>query len=227
MTEAPAPAGGVMGEIDLGGYISKAWKVWTADLVLFVVGYLIVLAIILGSMIVIIGPIFVAGPLVIGYIRVVQKRMNGEPAAIGDIFAGFKEFSRGLVFMLLLVLIALAVTIPLMIVAFVLSWIPCLGQIVTFALQIAVSLGLQTLLFFAWPLVALSENTPMDCIKKSINFGLAHFWPLLILSFVTGLISGAGSIAFCVGVVFSASLAIVINLVAYKEFYLPKSQPAA
>jgi hypothetical protein len=216
-----------MGEIDLGGYISKAWKVWTADLVLFVVGYLIVTAIVVVSMLVIIGPIFVLGPLGIGFIRVVQKRLNGEPAAIGDIFAGFQQFSRGLVFVLLLLLLGLAVAIPLMIVAFVLSWIPCLGQIVTFALQIAVSLGLQTVLFFAWPLVALSEDTPMDCIKKSITFAMAHFWPLLILSFVTGLISGAGIIAFCVGVLFTASLAIVINLVAYKEFCLPKSQPAA
>jgi len=227
MTEAPAPAGGVMGEVDLGGYISKAWKLVTADLVLFVVGYLIVSAIILGSLIVIIGPLFVAGPLGIGFIRVVQKRMDGEPAAIGDIFAGFQQFSRGLVFVLLLVLIGLAVAIPLMIVAFVLSWIPCLGQIVTFALQIAVSLALQTVLFFAWPLVALSQDTPMDCIKKSITFALAHFWPLLVVAFVTGLISGAGMIACGVGVLFTAPLAIGISLVAYKEFYLPKSQAAA
>jgi hypothetical protein len=227
MTEAPAPAGGVMGEIDLGGYISKAWKLVTADLMLFVVGYLIVSAIIIGSLIVIIGPIFVVGPLAIGFIRVVQKRMNGEPAAIGDIFAGFQEFSRGLVFFLLLLLVGLAVVIPLAIVAFVLSFIPCLGQLVTMVLAVGVSLGLQTLLFFAWPLAALSENTPMECIKKSINFGLAHFWPLLILSFVTGLIGGAGSIACGVGALFTVPLATAISLVAYKEFYLPKSQPAA
>lgn len=227
MTEAPAPAGGVMGEIDLGGYISKAWKLVTADLMLFVVGYLIVTAIVIGSMLVIIGPIFVLGPLGIGFIRVVQKRMNGEPAAIGDIFAGFQQFSRGLVFVLLLLVLGLAVAIPLVIVAIVLNFIPCLGQVVAFVLQIAVSLGMQTVLFFAWPLVALSEDTPMDCIKKSITFALAHFWPLLILSFVTGLIGGAGMIACGVGILFTAPLAIAINLVAYKEYYLAKSQPAA
>lgn len=225
MTEAPSAS--PLKDIDLGGYISKAWKLVTADLVLFLVGYLICVAIVVGSLIVIIGPIFVAGPLAIGFIRVVQKRMNGEPAAIGDIFAGFKEFSRGLVFVLLLLVVGLAVAIPLMIVAFVLAFIPCLGQIVTFVLQLAVSLGLNTVLFFAWPLVSLSANSPMDCIKKSITFGFAHFWPLLILSFVTHLIGGAGFVACGVGILFTAPLAIAISLVAYKEFYLPKSQVAA
>lgn len=227
MTEAPVPAAGVMGEIDLGGYISKAWKVVTADLVLFVVGYLVCVAIVVGSLIVVIGPIFVAGPLAIGFIRVVQKRINGEPAVIGDIFAGFKEFSRGLIFVLLLSLVGLAVFIPLVIVAIVLSFIPCLGQVMTFVLQLAVSLGSNTVLFFAWPLVSLSENSPMDCIKKSITFGFAHFWPLLILSFVTHLIGGAGIVACGVGILFTAPLAIAISLVAYKEYYLAKSQPAA
>ncbi|MCX5670275.1 MAG: hypothetical protein NTU94_03000 [Planctomycetota bacterium] len=225
MTEAPSAS--PLKDIDLGGYISKAWKLVTADLMLFVVGYLVCVAIVVGSLIVIIGPIFVTGPLAIGFIRVVQRRMNGEPAVIGDIFAGFKEFSRGLVFVLLLLVVGLAVAIPLMIVAFVLAFIPCLGQIVTFVLQLAVSLGLNTVLFFAWPLVSLSANSPMDCIKKSITFGFAHFWPLLILSFVTHLIGGAGFVACGVGILFTAPLAIAITLVAYKEFYLPKSQVAA
>jgi len=227
MTEAPAPAASPLKDMDLGGYISKAWKLVTADLVLFVVGFLIVAAIIMGSMIVIIGPIFLAGPLMFGFVRVIQKRINGEPAALGEIFGGFKDFSKGLVLVLLLVLIGIAVAIPLVILSFVLAFIPCLGQVVSFVLNIGVSFAVQTVLFFVWPIASLSATAPMDSIKKSIQFGLANFWPVLLLSFVTGLIGGAGMIVCGVGYFFTMPLALTIHVVAYNDYYLPKSQAAA
>jgi hypothetical protein len=225
MTEAPqaSPAK----DMDLGAYISKAWKLVTADLVLFVVGFLIVMAIIVGSMIVVVGPIFVGGPLMIGFIRVIQKRMNGEPAAIGDIFNGFKDFTRGLVVVLLLLLVAIVVAIPVVIINIVLAFIPCLGQIAAFVVNLAVGLGLGTCLFFVWPLAALTEIPPVDCISKSIKFAFANFGPVLLLAFVAGLIGEAGVIACGIGVLFTVPLAEAIRVAAYNDYYVRKSQAAA
>lgn len=212
----PPPLSGAAA-MDLGGLVSKAWKLITADLVLFVVGYLIV-AIILCIPLV---NLILAGPLLFGFVRVVQKRYKGQPAEIGDIFQGFQDFGKGLVTILLLFVCGIVVWIPLFIVNRVLSFIPILGPIVAFLLMFAAMLCLWAALFFVIKIAALSPTRPVDAIKQSIRFFLTNMGPMILLALVTMVIAMAGAVACGVGILFTMPLALIIAVIAYNEYYLP------
>jgi len=204
--------------MDLGGYISTAWNLVTGDFVLFVIGYLVVAAILTISGITIVGPIIIGGPLMFGYIRVIQKRLKDEPASIGDVFQGFKDFGKGFLTVLLLTLIFLGVAV----VQVVLAFIPVLG----FLVGIAVSLLAGAMFFFVMPIAALSDTSPTDAISRSAKFCFANFWKMVLLSLVLGLIGMAGSLACGIGALFTIPLALVATVAAYNQYYLPKAQDA-
>jgi len=209
--------------VQIGPWCSKAWELVTGNFVLLVVGYLIVGAI---CSVPLVGFV-VGGPLLFGYLRVVRKRMQGEPAAIGDIFQGFQDFGKGFLTILLLALCGFAFAIPIFIVVGLLSVIPCLGQVVAVLLGFAAGFLIQTVLYFVMPIAALSDTTPMEAISRSVKFGFANFGPMFLLALVTGLIAGAGAIACLIGVFFTVPIAMAISLYAYHEYYLPSAEAAA
>jgi len=218
----PAPSAGQM---TLGPFVSKAWALVTADLKLFIVGFLIVFGIVLLSAITVVGPIIIGGPLMFGFLRIVQKRYKGEPAEIGDVFKGFQDFSKGLVTFLLLFALGLAVAIVMLIVYLIL-YLTCVGIVLIPIVAIAVSLIIGAATFFVMDIAALSDVAPMDALKRSIKFCFANLWPMVLLSLVAGLIGGAGSLACGVGWFFSVPLSLAIGVIAYNEYYLPNA-PAA
>jgi len=219
----PQPPSPQAAKMDLGAYVSKAWALVTADLALFIVGYLVMVLIIVVSAITIVGPLIIAGPLAFGYLRIVQKRIKGEPAAIGDVFQGFHDFGKGFVTVLLILVCSLVVVIPLIIVNIILAFIPCVGQVIAPLLGIAVSLALQGALFFAMSIAALSDVQPMDAIKQSIKFCVANLWPVILLALVAGLIGSAGVIACGIGIFFTVPLGMAIGVIAYNDYYLPNA----
>ncbi|KPJ73767.1 MAG: hypothetical protein AMS14_06350 [Planctomycetes bacterium DG_20] len=210
------PAGGP--DMDLGGYLSAAWSLVTGDFVLFVIGYLVVAAILGVSVLTVIGPLIIGGPLWFGYFRVVQTRLKGEPASIGDVFQGFRDFGKGFLTFLLLALIVLGVVVVQML----LSLIPVLGILLT----LCVSLVVGPMFFFVMPIAALSDVSPTDAISRSVKFCFANFWKMVLLSLVLGLIAMAGSLVCGIGALFTVPLAIVATVAAYNEYYLPKTQDA-
>ncbi len=215
----PAPSAGQM---TLGPFVSKAWALVTADLVLFIVSYLIVAVL---CSIPLVG-LIIGGPLMFGFLRIVQKRYKGEPAEIGQVFDGFKDFTKGLVTVLLALAASLCIVIPIVIIIVVLSMIPCVGAVLAIVLYICAILALSAGLYFLMPIAALSATSPMDAIKASIKFLIANIGPMVLLSVVTALISMAGAIACGVGVLFTVPLAMTISVIAYNEYYLPNA-PAA
>ena len=214
--QAIPPAGGP--DMDLGGYLSTAWNLVTGDFVLFVIGYLVVAAILTIAGLTIIGPIIIGGPLMFGFIRVIQKRLKDEPASIGDIFQGFKDFGKGFLTVLLLTLITLGVVV----IQVVLGFIPVLGIL----LALCVSLLVGPMFFFVMPIAALSDTSPTDAISMSVKFCFANFWKMVLLSLVLGLIAMAGSLACGIGALFTVPLSLVASVAAYNEYYLPKAQEA-
>ncbi len=214
--QAIPPAGGP--DMDLGGYLTTAWNLVTGDFVLFVVGYLVVAAILTIAGLTIIGPVIIGGPLMFGYFRVVQTRLKGEPAAIGDVFQGFRDFGKGFLTVLLLTLIGLGVWV----VVVILMFIPILGIL----LSICIYLVVGPMFFFVMPIAALSEVSPTDAISMSVKFCFANFWKMVLLSLVLGLIATAGSLLCGIGALFTVPLAIVATVAAYNEYYLPKAQDA-
>lgn len=211
------------GQMTLGPFVSKAWALVTANLVLLIVSYLIV-AILAGIPLV---GLIIGGPLMFGFLRIVQKRYKGEPAEIGQVFDGFKDFSKGLVTMLLILVVALCVFVPLVIIVLVLSWISaCIGTPIGIVLYLCAVLALSAGLYFVMPIAALSDKQPLDAIKCNVKFLQANPKPMVILAIVTALISMAGAIACGVGVLFTVPLAMTISVIAYNEYYLPNA-PAA
>jgi uncharacterized membrane protein len=90
-------------------------------------------------------------------------------------------------------------------------------------LYIAVFLFLGPALFFVFPIGALSETQPMECLKRSLAFFKANLWPMVLLSLVLGLVASLGSVACCVGVYVTVPIAMVAMVVAYNEYYLPNA----
>jgi hypothetical protein len=223
MTEVPSPA--PAGNLELGPLISKAWAFITGNLVLILVSYLILAVI---GVIPCVGFVLM-GPLMIGFVRIIQRRLKGETPEIGDIFKGFQEFGRGFVTGLLMVLCGLAVAIPLYVVAFILGFIPVLGIVLPpLVMIVAVFCALALIVFsFVWPMVASSTVSPTEAVSKSFKFLLANAGPMLTLTLVATAIGMAGVIACGIGMIFTMPLGIVMMVMAYEEYYLPKSQAAA
>jgi hypothetical protein len=210
-------------KMELGAYISKAWNLVTKDLLLFIVSYLIV--VLLASIPLV--NIIIGGPLMFGFLRIVQKRYKGEPAQIGQVFDAFKtDFAKGLVTFLLMFVAGLCLFIPVIIVVIILSFIPVCGALLAVVLYIAAIIALMSGLYFVMPIAALSDVQPFDAIKQGLKFLGANVGSMVLLALVTCLISGAGVIACGIGVLFTAPLAFAIMVVAYNEYYLPNA-PAA
>ena len=212
-----APEAGAL-KIDLGPLISKAWALLKADLVLFIVGYLI-LGLIAGTVI----GLIVAGPLMFGYLRVIQKRIKGEPAAIGDIFKGFDDFSKGLITMLLVLVVEVVFMIPVFVVILLLSFVPCVGWAIGAVVDLAAAIALFSAIYFVWPIAALSDVAPMAAIKNGFKFLQANLAQVVVLALVTGLIGGAGAIACIIGLFVTVPLAMIMCVMAYNEYYLPNA----
>jgi uncharacterized membrane protein len=215
----PAPSAGQM---TLGPFVSKAWAMVMANLALFIVSYLIVG--VLASIPLV--NLIIGGPLFFGLLRIIQKRYKGEPAEIGQVFDGFKDFSKGLVTMLLMIAVYLVLFIALGIVGFILGLIPCIGVVLAGLVGFAAGVAVQAAMFFFLMIAALSDASPTDALSRSVKFCLANLWPMVLLSLVTGLIGMAGIIACGIGMFFTIPLALCIAVIAYNEYYLPNA-PAA
>ena len=78
------------------GSLSESWALFKDDLVLYVVATLLVFvisAVTLGVC---------AGPMIVGFIKLVRKRMRGEEGTATDVFDGFSEFGASLIAMILI-----------------------------------------------------------------------------------------------------------------------------
>jgi hypothetical protein len=211
----PQPSGGQPGGAngEIGPILSKAWALGTADIGLFVLGCLVVG--LLGS----ITCLILLYPLMFGFVAVLQKRYKGEPAVVGDIFKGFQQFGKAIILFLLILVVALAIGVA----AVMLNFIPILGQFAIMGICVLVAPAF----YFVLPIAALSDVSPMDAIKKSFAFYQANFVPVLLLSLVTGIIINLGIVACGIGILFTAPLGLMMHVIAYNEYYLPKSESAA
>ena len=76
--------------------LSESWALFKDDLVLYVVATLLVFVISAVSL----G--LCAGPMIVGFIKLVSKRMRGEEGTATDVFDGFSEFGASLIAMILI-----------------------------------------------------------------------------------------------------------------------------
>lgn len=175
--------------ISQGDLIKKSWEMVKGDLVFFIVGFLVTF---------LVGYItlgILMGPLMVGFVMAIFKKMNGETVGIGDIFSlGMSKFVPGLVAMLVL---GLGIMI---------------GSIVIIG-------GIVVGIFgaFTFQYIADKDLDGIAAIKASFGLVKANFGTAFVTLLVAGLIGGLGTVACYVGVFVTGPMALIMITLAYKE----------
>jgi len=92
---------------------------------------------------------------------------------------------------------------------FVIFWI------VMFIVIIFISVGFT----FAYPLIVDRKLQGLDAVKWSFRGAMGNFWRLLLLMFVTGLLSLAGMLLCYVGMFLAFPIAYASIAVAYEQVF--------
>lgn len=182
-------------EFDIGKCFSDGWALFKDNMGILIVGYLLVLvlsALTFGIL---------AAPLLVGFFWMVDRLIKNDPIkpSAGDVFKGFSKFGPAFVAYLLFIVVGLVASI-----------IPVIGQIATFVIS--------PLLMFALMHVAFEDLGAVDAFKKVIN-GVTSGEMLMpvVMGIIANLVGGAGVLLCCVGIVFTAPLAMTLYVCAYKR----------
>lgn len=155
----------VANPLDIGETVGAGWEVFKNNAAAMIVGLLAV-GVVGGFTLGI-----CMGPMLIGYMRMALRAARGETVAIGDVFGGFDKFlpSLGLFF-----LVAIGVFVGMMLLV-----IP--GIIFAF------------LAYWSFWIMADSELSAIDCIKKSVELVREDIGGTLVFMIVSSLINAAGN----------------------------------
>jgi hypothetical protein len=217
-TDRPGPPD----RVDLGGYLNRAWALFTANAGLLVGGFAIVFIILLVSAITVVGPLILAGPLMAGYYGMIQRLRDGRETEFGELFAGFRDFARTCVAGLLVVLVLVAAAAISMIIGFALGYIPCLGQIISFAVSLAVSVVAAAASMFVIPTIVVTAKSPVDSLSDNVRFAQRFVTPALLLAVVHVALGVVGSLVCLVGLLVTMPVASAFVMEAYHDFYRPR-----
>ncbi len=204
------PSAGPKGsdEIDIGGWIGKAFsEVFSSDFVNYLIIGLVV-GIVSSVTLMILG-----GPLLAGTLIVIRRKLRGQGTLdVGAVFnEGFQYFVDTFV-------LVFGSAIAIGIVTFILQFIPVIGQLV--AIVVGVFLGP----YWAFGIHFITEE------KQSFSEAFKSAWdafmrnPLMIWVFglLAGIISGIGSIACGIGVFATAPVGFVMFALMLESMYPPK-----
>ena len=188
--------------IDIGRCIGRGWELIKKDFWLLV-GASFLVFLIMGSVgiVPIVGPIaafFIDGALLGGLYLLFLKRIRGQPATIGDAFAGFS-----LAF------------VQLMLAQIVVALLSCLGLL----LCILPGIYLMVAWVFALPLVIdkkLDFWPAMELSRKVIS---RHWWLMFGLFIVAGLINIIGLLACIVGIFVTLPIGFAALMYAYEDIF--------
>lgn len=243
-------------ELDLGGCITRGWELVKNNLGVFFVGALIYFAVqgamgMLGN-IPLIGLVFsianfvISGPLMGGVLWLFLRGVRGEPAEVGDVFAGFKR-SFGSLFLATLVqgLLIGLVMLPFIII-FVMKFIaagvnmdphnfehdPAAAQqfiktmvsIVLTTLPVALvcaipAIYLGTCWKFSLPLIMDKDMDFWTAMKTSMKMVNKHWWQVFGLMVLIGLVNLGGLLACCIGVLFTVPVTFAALMYAYETIF--------
>ena len=173
--------------------LSEGWALFKEDVVLYVVATLLVFVISALSL----G--LCAGPMFVGFIKLVRKRMRGEEGTATDVFDGFSEFGASLIAMILIgvgvIIGSMLLVLPGVIFAFITAFtfhaIALDGDGATAAIGNSYTLIKENL---APSLVLLLIVAVLNAIGGSIIFGslLATPFSLIVMTFAYQRLRGTG-----------------------------------
>lgn len=182
-------------EFNIGKCFNAGWELYKNNMGILILGYLIVA--VLSSLT--FG--ILAAPLMVGYFWIVDRLIKNDPVKpdAGDIFKGFSKFGPAFIAFILFIVVAAVANL-----------IPVLGQIAT--------LLVSPLLMFTLMHIAYDDMEAIDAFKKVFN-GLTTGEMLMpvVMGIIAGFVAGAGILVCCVGVFFTAPLAMTLYVYAFKQ----------
>lgn len=238
-------------DLDIGGCISSGWTLLKNNFGLLFVGVLIYFLIEgamagLGS-IPIIGPLFsianlfIAGPLMGGVFYIFIQAIRGQPAEIGDVFAGFRKaflqlFLGYLVPALLIGLCMIPFLIFLVIdiarvVATAHAASPDPGTIIrvfenqlpivlpVFLICLIPAVYLQISWLFTLPLIVDRQMDFWPAMKTSWKMVNKHWWLVFGLFILVSLLNVVGMLLCCIGVLFTVPIGLGALMYAYETVF--------
>ena len=216
-------------KVDIGPCITRAWEAVKANFWLAVgTSFLILLCMGASGMIPLIGTclgLIFSGPLMGGLYLFLLKLVRGEPAAVGDGFAGFSKLF--VPFMAVYLLMCLCVYAP---------FIPCAAYyfialrhagsppfdaiFAVLAFAGVVAAGFLGVAFsMALPLAGDLELGPMDALRVSWRVVTRKWFSFFGLALACGLVALVGFLALCVGLLVAAPVVYAAWIWAYEDIF--------
>jgi uncharacterized membrane protein len=238
-------------DLELGGCFSRGWTLLKDHFGLLFVGVLIYFLIegaIAGfGSIPFIGPLFsianlfVVGPLMGGVFYIFIQAIRGQPAEIGDVFAGFRRaflqlflgylvpaLLIGLCMIPLIVLLVIDIVRvtamahgaspdPNMILQVFANQIPLL--LTVFLICVIPVVYLQVSWSFTLPLIIDRQMDFWPAMKTSRKMVGKHWWLVFGLFVLMGLLNIVGVLLCCIGVLFTVPIGLGAMMYAYETIF--------
>jgi len=238
-------------DLDIGGCISRGWTLLKNNFGLLFVGVLIYFLIEgaiagLGS-VPIIGPLFsianlfIVGPLMGGVFYIFIQAIRGQPAEIGDVFAGFRRaflqlflgylvpaLLTGLclipfIIVLVIDIVRVATTAhggspdPKMIIQVFETQLPLL--LTVFLICVIPVVYLQINWLFTLPLIIDRQMDFWPAMKTSWKMVGKHWWLVFGLFVLVNLLNVVGVLLCCIGVLFTVPIGLGALMYAYEIIF--------
>jgi len=183
--------------INLGDTLKAGFELYKRNFWLLVLANLV--AMVLASL----TAGILAGPLTAGVVIVTLAALDGrEPEpTVGEVFKGFEVFLPA--FLYVIILMAISILANLL--------IPGLSIVVTYVLS--------TLTFFTIFFIAEDRMDFWPAIVRSYNIVKDNFFVFFLIVLVAGLISSAGFILCCIGMIFTAPFYYCVLAVVYRQHF--------
>ncbi len=211
------PTGGGRGDIDIGQALSEAWANTWANFPLWLGVSLAFFLMAAAATVTILGIFLLLPVLGYGFVRF-GLRMHDGGAEFKDLFAGFEEYGKTLVAML--------------VAGIIVSLIGMLGQSVQLIGDVAdieiLSL-LGGLIYLAWSLIVLprfyfaylyvvdQDVAPVEAVQQSWERTAPVMWKLVALAVLSYVILLAGLIAFVIGLIPATVVSYLMWVSAYRQ----------
>jgi len=168
--------------------LSESWALFKDDLVLYVVASLLVFVISAVSLGV------CAGPMIVGFIQLVAKRMRGEEGTATDVFDGFSEFGASLIAMILI----------------------GIGVIIGSMLLVLPGVIFGFITAFTFHAIALDGLGATTAIGQSYSLIKENLGPSFVLLLIVAVLNAiGGSVIF--GSLFTTPFSLIAMTIAYQR----------
>ena len=207
-----------LGAIDLGVAISDAWNAATEQWGVAVLATLVASMVLVIPGIIII-PIFIIGPVLAwGFTALLLNMLDGQDAELGDTFSGFGRFGDAWVNMGLYYLITLLLNVPQIVLNMMAEFYEMPGlMILGYLISFTISFLVLVRLYMA-PFYIVDQNMgAMEAMSAAWQATSNQRLMVIVLSLVASIISFAGFLAFCIGILFSYPLSQLIWAAAYRQ----------